>query len=414
MTLDEQLAYVTKGCVDVVRREDLRSKLERAATTGTPLTVKVGFDPTAPDLHLGHTVLIRKMKHFQDLGHRVVFLIGDFTGLIGDPTGRSKTRPPLTREAIDANAETYKQQVFKLLHPEKTVVDFNSRWLNALTSFDWVRLLARYNVAKMLERREFRQRYDAGQPIALHEFLYPMSQAYDSVFLKADVEMGGTDQLFNLNVGRDIMPSFELPAQVVMTVPLLVGLDGVEQMSKSLGNYVGVTEAPGVMFGKLMSLSDEVMWTYYELLTDRTPAEIAALKAEVASGAVHPRRAKVDLAKAIITDFHTADAAAAAEAEFDRIFVKKEAPDAVREVEVHAGAAPDGDSSNTVYAADGLNRILVKCGLAESGSEATRKIKQGGVKIDGAKLSDFGWKVPGPGEYLLQVGARQFVKLVLR
>ena len=414
MTLDEQLAYLTKGCVDVVRREDLRAKLEKAAKTGTPLTVKVGFDPTAPDLHLGHTVLIRKMKHFQDLGHRVVFLIGDFTGLIGDPTGRSKTRPPLTREAIDANAETYKQQVFKLLDAEKTIVDFNSRWLNALTSFDWVRLLARYNVAKMLERREFRQRYDAGQPIALHEFLYPMSQAYDSVFLKADVEMGGTDQLFNLNVGRDIMPSFELPPQVVMTVPLLVGLDGVEKMSKSLGNYVGVTEAPGVMFGKLMSLSDELMWTYYDLLTDRTPAEIASLKEQVASGAVHPRRAKVDLAKAIITDFHSAEAAAGAEAEFDRIFVKKEAPDAVREVVVAAGAAPEGDASTTVYAADGLNRILVKCGLAESGSEATRKIKQGGVKIDGAKVSDFGWKVPGPGEYLVQVGARQFVKLVLK
>ncbi len=376
--------------------------------------MKVGFDPTAPDLHLGHTVLIRKMKHFQDLGHRVVFLIGDFTGLIGDPTGRSKTRPPLTREAIDANAETYKQQVFKLLDAEKTVVDFNSRWLSPLTSYDWVRLLARYNVAQMLERREFRQRYDSGQPIALHEFMYPMSQAYDSVFLKADVEMGGTDQLFNLNVGRDIMPAFELPPQVVMTVPLLVGLDGVEKMSKSLGNYVGVTEAPGVMFGKLMSVSDELMWTYYDLLTDRTPADIAALKADVASGAVHPRRAKVDLAKAIITDFHSADAAAAAEAEFDRIFVKKEAPDAVREVEVVAGAAPDGDASTTVYAGDGLNRILAKCGLAESGSEATRKIKQGGVKIDGVKVVDFGWKVPGPGTYLLQVGARQFVKLVQR
>ena len=414
MTLDEQLAYLTKGCVDVVRREDLRAKLEKAAKTGTPLTVKVGFDPTAPDLHLGHTVLIRKMKHFQDLGHRVIFLIGDFTGLIGDPTGRSKTRPPLTREAIDANAETYKQQVFKLLDAGRTVVDFNSRWLSALTSFDWVRLLARYNVAKMLERREFRQRYDAGQPIALHEFLYPMSQAYDSVFLKADVEMGGTDQLFNLNVGRDIMPSFELPPQVVMTVPLLVGLDGVEKMSKSLGNYVGVTEAPGVMFGKLMSLSDELMWTYYDLLTDLTPAEIAGLKERVASGAVHPRQAKVDLAKAIITDFHSAGAAAEAEAEFDRIFVKKETPDAVREVVVAAGAAPEGDASATVYAADGLNRILVKCGLAESGSEATRKIKQGGVRIDGAKVSDFGWKLPGPGAYVLQVGARQFVKLVLK
>jgi tyrosyl-tRNA synthetase len=234
------------------------------------------------------------------------------------------------------------------------------------------------------------------------------------VFLKADVEMGGTDQLFNLNVGRDIMPAFDLPPQVVMTVPLLVGLDGVEKMSKSLGNYVGVTEAPGVMFGKLMSVSDELMWTYYELLTDRTPADIAALKAEVGSGALHPRRVKVDLAKAIIGDFHSAEAAAAAEAEFDRIFVKKEAPDAVREVQVQGGAAPEGDNSTTVYVSDSLNRILAKCGLAESGSEATRKIKQGGVKIDGAKVSDFGWKVPGPGSYLLQVGARQFVKLVLR
>ncbi len=412
MTLDEQLAYLTKGCVDVVRREDLRGKLERAAKTGTPLTVKVGFDPTAPDLHLGHTVLIRKMKHFQDLGHRVVFLIGDFTGLIGDPTGRSKTRPPLTREAIDANAETYKQQVFKLLDPEKTVVVFNSHWLGPLTSFEWVRLLARYNVAQMLERREFRQRYDAGQPIALHEFLYPMSQGYDSVVLKADVEMGGTDQLFNLNVGRDIMPSFDLPPQVLLTVPLLVGLDGHEKMSKSLGNYVGVTESPGVMFGKLMSISDELMWTYYELLTDKTSVEISALKAEVERGAVHPRQAKVDLAKLIITDFHSADAAAGAEAEFDRIFVQKEAPDAVREVLVVAGAAPEGDASTTVYGADSLNRILLKCGLAESGSEATRKIKQGGVKIDGVRVADFGWKVPGPGEYLVQVGARQFVKLV--
>jgi tyrosyl-tRNA synthetase len=414
VTVDEQLAYLTKGCVDVVRREDLRAKLEGAQKSGTPLTVKVGFDPTAPDLHLGHTVILRKMKHFQDLGHRVVFLIGDFTGLIGDPTGRSKTRPPLSRDEINANAETYKQQVFKLLDPVKTIVEFNSRWLDTFTSYDWVRLLARYNVAKMLERREFRQRYDAGQPIALHEFLYPMSQAYDSVALKVDVEMGGTDQLFNLNVGRDIMPAYGLAPQVVMTMPLLVGLDGVEKMSKSLGNYVGINEAPGVMFGKLMSASDDLMWTYYELLTDLTPAQILALKAEVASGAVHPRRAKVDLAKRIVADFHSAAAADEAEAEFNRVFVKKEAPDAVREVVVAAGAAPDGDASSTVYAADTLNRILVKCGLAESGSEATRKIKQGGVKIDGAKVSDFGWKVPGPGAYLIQVGARQFVKLVRR
>jgi tyrosyl-tRNA synthetase len=407
VTLDEQLAYLTKGCVDVVRREDLRAKLEAAQKSGTPLTVKVGFDPTAPDLHLGHTVILRKMKHFQDLGHRVVFLIGE-------PTGRSKTRPPLPLEEINANAETYKQQVFKLLDPVKTVVEFNSRWLDTFTSYDWVRLLARYNVAKMLERREFRQRYDAGQPIALHEFLYPMSQAYDSVALKVDVEMGGTDQLFNLNVGRDIMPAYELAPQVVMTMPLLVGLDGVEKMSKSLGNYVGINEPAGVMFGKLMSVSDELMWTYYDLLTDLTPAQILALKAEVSSGAMHPRRAKVDLAKRIVADFHSAEAAAQAEADFDRVFVKKEAPEAVREVAVSAGAAPEGDASSTVYAGDTLNRILVKCGLAESGSEATRKIKQGGVKIDGAKISDFGWKVPGPGDYLIQVGARQFVKLVRR
>ena len=415
MTLDEQLAYLTKGCVDVVRREELRGKLERAAKTGTPLTVKVGFDPTAPDLHLGHTVLIRKMKHFQDLGHRVVFLIGDFTGLIGDPTGRSKTRPPLTREAIDANAETYKQQVFKLLDPEKTVVDFNSRWLGPLTSFDWVRLLARYNVAQMLERREFRQRYDAGQPIALHEFLYPMSQAYDSVVLKADVEMGGTDQLFNLNVGRDIMPSFDLPPQVLLTVPLLVGLDGVEKMSKSLGNYVGVTEAPGVMFGKLMSVSDELMWTYYELLTDLTSA-----RDRRAQGGRRPRRAFIRgrprsiWPSAIITDFHSARRGGGGGGRIR--------PHLRQEGSAGRGARSRGRrrrGSRRRCVDDRLrrrhlNRILVKCGLAESGSEATRKIKQGGVKIDGVQVADFGWKVPGPGEYLVQVGARQFVKLVQR
>jgi tyrosyl-tRNA synthetase len=271
MTLDEQLAYLTKGCVDVVRVNDLRSKLEKAATSGVPLTVKVGFDPTAPDLHLGHTVLLRKMKHFQDLGHRVVFLIGDFTGLIGDPTGRSKTRPALTREEIAQNAETYKTQVFKLLDPAKTVVDFNSRWLAALGAEGLVRLAARYNVAQMLERRDFKQRYEAGKPIAVHEFLYPLAQAYDSVFLQADVELGGTDQLFNLNVGRDIMPGYGLEAQVVMTTPLLEGLDGVEKMSKSLGNYVGVNELAGEMFGKLMSIDDSYGRTCFD---DHRQAEV--------------------------------------------------------------------------------------------------------------------------------------------
>src|SRR5688500_14256724 len=278
MTLDEQLAYLTKGAVDVLRRDELKKKLERAAAIGVPLTVKVGFDPTAPDLHLGHTVLIRKMKHFQDLGHRVIFLIGDFTGLIGDPTGRSKTRPPLTREEIERNAETYRTQVFKLLDPEKTVVEFNSRWLGELGSEGWIKLAAKYNVAQMLERRDFKQRYESGKPIAVHEFLYPLAQAYDSVYLRADVELGGTDQLFNLNVGRDLMSAYGLEPQIVMTTPLLEGLDGVEKMSKSLGNYVGVTDAPGEMFGKLMSISDDLMWKYYGLLTDLSPEDVLALR----------------------------------------------------------------------------------------------------------------------------------------
>jgi tyrosyl-tRNA synthetase len=399
MTVDEQLAYLTKGCADVVRRDDLRAKLEKSQKTGTPLVVKVGFDPTAPDLHLGHTVLIRKMKHFQDLGHTVIFLIGDFTGLIGDPTGRSKTRPPLTRAEIDANAETYKQQVFKLLDPVKTVVDFNSRWLGTLTSEEWIRLTARYSVAQMLERREFKQRFADGQPIAVHEFLYPLSQAYDSVATKADVELGGTDQLFNLNVGRDIMPSYGLEAQIVMTTPLLVGLDGVDKMSKSLGNYVGITESPNAMFGKLLSISDDLMWSYYELLTDLTPAQITELRGRVTRGELHPKQAKVDLATRIIADFHSREAADAAAAEFERVHVKHEAPDDVPEVK-----ADEGDT---------LSRILVKSNLATSGSDATRKIKQGAVKVDGNRVTDFAWRPPATGAYLIQVGPRAFVRLLV-
>jgi tyrosyl-tRNA synthetase len=394
MTIDEQLTYLTKGCVDVVRRDDLRNKLVRSQESGKPLLVKVGFDPTAPDLHLGHTVLLRKMKHFQDLGHTVVFLIGVFTGLIGDPTGRSKTRPPLTREEIDANAETYKRQVFKVLHPEKTVVDFNNRWLEALSSVEWVRLAARYNLAQMLERREFKQRYEAGQPIALHEFLYPLSQAYDSVFLEADVEMGGTDQLFNLNVGRDIMPSYGLPPQVVLTTPLLVGLDGKDKMSKSLGNYIGVDEPASTMFGKMMSISDELMWTYYELLTDLTPAAVTALHDAVGRGETHPREAKVRLARQIVTDFHSAADAEAAHAEFDRVFVRKEVPTDVPQVTIEV--APEGLL---------LRRVLVDLGAATSMSDATRKVAQGGVRVDGHTVSDLGLALT-PGSYLLQVGKR--------
>lgn len=396
MTVDEQVAYLTKGCVDVVRLAELRTKLERSAATGTPLTVKVGFDPTAPDLHLGHTVLLRKMKHFQDLGHRVVFLIGDFTGLIGDPTGRSKTRPPLTREAIAENAETYKAQVFKILDPEKTVVDFNERWLGALGAEGLIRLAARYNVAQMLERRDFRQRFDAGKPIAVHEFLYPLAQAYDSVFLKADVELGGTDQLFNLNVGRDLMPGYGLEAQVVMTTPLLEGLDGVEKMSKSLGNYIGVTEAPDEMFGKLMSISDALMWRYYLLLTDETADAIAARQSRVAAGAEHPKSAKAHLAGLVVADFHGRAAAAAAAAAFDARFARGELDvEALPVVEmVLAGGSVT------------LARVLVQAGLAPSSNVAAQKIQQGGVSVDDARASSPTMRFDSAGEHVLRVGRR--------
>jgi tyrosyl-tRNA synthetase len=343
------------------------------------------------------------MKHFQDLGHRVIFVIGDFTGMIGDPTGRSKTRPPLTTEEIAANAETYKTQVFKILDRAKTVVDFNSRWLGALGADGMVRLAARYNVAQMLERRDFKQRYETGKPIAVHEFLYPLAQAYDSVFLEADVELGGTDQLFNLNVGRDLMPSYQLEPQVVMTTPLLEGLDGVEKMSKSLGNYVGVTEPAGEMFGKLMSISDELMWRYYLLLTDASAAEVDSLRRQVADGSLHPKRAKVDLAKRIVADFHSAgDADRAAEA-FEAKFTRGElAADSLPEVRVEAGASV------------ALSKLVVEAGLASSASEATRKIQQGGVRVDREKVTDIKTRIdPARGSIILEVG-RKAVKVLLQ
>ena len=396
MTIEEQLDYLTKGCVDVVRRQDLKTKLEGAAESGRPLTVKVGFDPTAPDLHLGHTVLIRKMKHFQDLGHRVIFLIGDFTGLIGDPTDRSKTRPPLSRDEIEENAETYKAQVFKLLDSEKTAIDLNSSWLSGLGSEGWIRLAARYNVAQMLERRDFRQRYESGKPIAIHEFLYPLAQAYDSVYLKADVELGGTDQLFNLNVGRDIMPSCGVEAQVVMTTPLLVGIDGVEKMSKSAGNYISITESATEIFGKLMSVSDELMWDYYELLTDLSLKEVDRLKDNVATSQAHPKQVKADLASRIISDFHSPSAAAAAAAEFERRFARKELPIDVAEW-------------STTVTSEGakLSAIIAGSGLAKSGSAATRLIDQGGVRIDGERISDQMHRFYPPARaFILQVGRK--------
>ena len=403
MQLDEHLAYLTRGCVDVVRAADLRARLTEAQAAGRPLVVKVGFDPTAPDLHLGHTVLIRKMKHFQDMGHTVVFLIGDFTGLIGDPTGRSKTRPPLTPEAVQANADTYRQQVFRILDPQKTVVDFNSRWLGTLTSVDWIKLAAQYNVAQMLERREFRQRYDAGQPIALHEFLYPLSQGYDSVFLRADVELGGTDQLFNLNVGRDIMPAYGLPAQIILTTPLLVGLDGVEKMSKSLGNYVGIDEAPEEMLRKIVEDfrgTDDVLWMYFTLLTDLAPSEIEARQARFASGEITATELRYELGQRIVTDYH---GAAVAEA----------AAQAVRARHAARQGQFDDLPVHPVDSGQLLRKLLVELGLAASGSDATRKISQGGVRVEGAVVTDMN-AVIAAGIWTIQAGKKQIVRVEAR
>ncbi len=400
LTVDQQFSYLIKGCVDVVKPAELRAKLERSLKTGEPLIVKVGFDPTAPDLHLGHTVLLRKMRHFQDLGHRVIFVIGDFTGLIGDPTGRSKTRPPLTREQIAENAETYKAQVFKILDRDRTVVDFNSRWLSPLGAEGIIRLVQRYSVAQMLERRDFKQRYEAGEPIALHEFLYSLVQAYDSVFLEADVELGGTDQLFNLNVGRDLMPGYGLEAQVVMTTPLLEGLRGVEKMSKSLDNYVGVTESPDDMFGKVLSISDESMWRYYLLLTDLSESDIKRLRQQVSSGALHPKAAKVELAKRIVEDFHSAVAAEQAAARF----------------EARARGEATGDEPRLEWTLPSepraIRQLLIELKLVSSGREADQKLDQGAVSIDGRKIGgkfelQQTYLIPGR-DHRLDIGRRTY------
>lgn len=399
---DEQLAYLTKGCVDVIPREELEAKLRRSVQTGKPLTVKVGFDPSAPDLHLGHTVVIRKMRHFQQMGHRVVFLIGDFTGMIGDPTGKKATRPQLTPEEIAENAKTYERQIFKLLDPETTVIDFNSRWLGKLSSADWIRLAAKVTVAQMLERDDFRKRYEAQQPISLHEFLYPLAQAYDSVALGCDVEMGGTDQLFNLLMGRHIMREHGLEPQVVMTLPLLEGLDGVEKMSKSLGNYVGVDDPPNEMFGKLMSVSDDMMWKYWLLLTDRSEEEIEALKAEVDAGRRHPMEVKKELARTITAEFHSPEAARAAQAEFEKVFSRREKPSEVPYVELDS-------PGETIL----LSKLLVAADLAASNSEARRLIQQGGVTVDDERMSDIKAQVDAsPGrDYLVRAGKRRFARV---
>src|SRR5271170_6981786 len=332
--VDEQLAYIKKGAAEIVKESDLRERLEKSRASGKPLRVKAGFDPTAPDLHLGHTVLLRKLKHFQDLGHTVIFLIGDFTGMIGDPTGRSATRPPLTTEQIAENAETYKAQVFKILSPEKTVVDFNSRWFSKFSAEDFIRLTAKYTVSQMLEREDFHKRFHDEKPIAMHELLYPLAQGYDSVALEADVELGGTDQKFNLLVGRDLQRAYGQESQIVLTMPLLEGLDGVNKMSKSLGNAVGIHEPPLEMYGKVMSISDEMMGRYYELLTDVQVEQIAAMKADAAGGKAHPMALKKELARGIVADFHSAEAAGKAAEDWAQQFQKGGVPEDVEDVKV--------------------------------------------------------------------------------
>ncbi|HQU81901.1 MAG TPA: tyrosine--tRNA ligase [Pyrinomonadaceae bacterium] len=394
MTIEEQIDFLTKGAVDVIRKEDLRAKLENSAKTGKPLRVKLGADPTAPDIHLGHTVVIRKLKAFQDLGHTAIFLIGDFTGMIGDPSGKNATRPPLTREEILANAETYKKQIFKLLDPEKTEIRFNSEWFDAQGSAGFIKLASHTTVKQILERDDFEKRMNENRPIALHELLYPLVQGYDSVALEADVELGGTDQKFNLLMGRNLQREYNQEPQVIMTTPLLEGLDGVNKMSKSLNNYIGIDESPNEMFGKVMSVSDELMWKYYELLTDSTPSEIEKMK----SSDENPRNLKVNLAKLVIKDFHSQDAANTAEADFVARFVKKEIPDEIEETSVNAGNYNLAD-------------LLVQTNLAPSKKEAKRLIEQGGVKLNGEKVSNTNAEIELKDEILLQVGKRKFLKI---
>jgi len=405
----EQLALIKHGCQEIIREEELKERLEKSLASGKPLRVKAGFDPTAPDLHLGHTVLIQKLKHFQDLGHQVIFLIGDFTGLIGDPSGKSETRPPLTEEEVKANAATYERQIYKILDPEKTIIDFNSRWMKPLQAQDVIRLAARYTVARMLERDDFHKRYASQTPISIHEFLYPLIQGYDSVALKADVELGGTDQKFNLLVGRDLQREYGQTPQVVLTMPLLEGLDGVQKMSKSLGNYVGIDEPAGEMFGKIMSVSDTLMLRYYELLTDITPGDLARLREDVASGAKHPRQVKEDLAVELVARYHGRNAAQEAAREFAQIFREKEFPEVADTPLIRFSSPTQIDNVKRVDGFD-LPHIMVATGTATSTSEARRLLTQGAVKVDGEKFLDIDRELPAGKTYKLQVGKRRFAK----
>ena len=398
--VEEQFGYLKKGCVEIIQENELKTKLARSLKEKRPLKVKAGFDPTAPDIHLGHTVLLRKMKHFQDMGHDVIFLIGDFTGLIGDPSGRSATRPPMTREEINKNAETYKIQIFKILDRKKTIIDFNSRWLGKLTSFDIINLTAKYTVARILERDDFSKRLKNGQPISTHELLYPLMQAYDSVALEADVELGGTDQKFNLLVGREIQREFNQEPQIVMTMPLLEGLDGVEKMSKSLDNYVGITEPPGEIFGKLMSVSDPLMFRYYELLTDASLSQIKKWKKEAKESRLNPRDLKSRLARSIVSDFWGNQEAEKAADEFEKVFKDKELPSEIEEIPVKVAKIL-------------LIDLMVENNIFPSRGEAKRVIRQGGVYLDGQRIEDIQLKIDlkKKSELILKVGKKKFFRL---
>jgi tyrosyl-tRNA synthetase len=387
---DEQLAYIKKGSAEIIREAELREKLEKSRASGKPLRVKLGMDPTAPDLHLGHTVVLRKLKHFQDLGHTVIFLIGDFTGMIGDPTGRSATRPPLSAQEIMQNAKTYMAQVYKILSPDKTEVRFNSEWFDKVKPADWIRLTAKFTVSQMLEREDFHKRFKEEKPIAVHELLYPLAQGYDSVALQADVELGGTDQKFNLLVGRQLQRDYGQESQVVLTTPILEGLDGIHKMSKSLGNAIGITEAPFEMYGKVMSISDDMMWRYYELLTDVQTPEIEKMKREA-----HPMQAKKDLARRIVSDFHSAEAAGKAGEDWGKQFQKDQVPEDVEEIRLpitSLGPLPsDGGAFQRVTwdRADATGfvikteKLIRQAGLVTSGAEAARKIKEKAVSLNG-------------------------------
>ncbi len=400
-TVEQQIELIERGAVDVISRDDLVRKLENSVKTGVPLRIKAGFDPTAPDLHLGHTVLIQKLKHFQDLGHKVMFLIGDFTGMIGDPTGKSETRKALTVEDVARNAETYKEQIFKILDPAKTEIVFNSEWLGKMTSYDFVKLASQLTVARMLEREDFSERFKNQRPISIHEFLYPLVQGYDSVAMEADVEIGGTDQLFNVLMGRDLQRTAGQEPQVVITMPLLEGLDGVNKMSKSLGNYIGITDSADDIYGKVLSASDELMWRYYDLLSDLSSVEIKALQEDTASGKVHPKDAKKQLARELTARFHGDEASVKAEENFEKVFKKHDIPDDIPEQKISA-------AEDQIW----LPRLLADAGLVKGTGDARRMIKQNAVSLDGNKINDMEYQVPASGEVLLKVGKRRFCRVI--